>query len=155
MSRFQIKNPMGIAPGGRPAAACEITPEAVVAAATPAAGQPAIYAVEPLPMNTLMPGLAEGNVIDPAAVSTAIRAALGQVQPRVRSVTVIVPDSSVRVFVLDFDTLPTRQDEVLPVLRFRLRKSVPFDTGAGGHQLPVKLSEDLRAPRRSGRCWRR
>jgi type IV pilus assembly protein PilM len=140
VSRFQIKNPMGIAPGGRPAAACEITPEAVVAAATPAAGQPAIYAVEPLPMNTLMPGLAEGNVLDPAAVSTAIRAALGQVQPRVRSVTVIVPDSSVRVFVLDFDTLPTRQDEVLPVLRFRLRKSVPFDTEQAGISYQV-LSE--------------
>jgi type IV pilus assembly protein PilM len=73
-------------------------------------------------------------------VATAIRSALGQVQPRVRSVSVVVPDSAVRVFVLDFDTLPARQDEALPVLRFRLRKSVPFDVEQAGISYQV-LSE--------------
>jgi type IV pilus assembly protein PilM len=112
----------------------------VVAAATPAAGQAAVYSVEGLPALSVAPGLAEGNLINAPAVSSAIRSALGQVSPRVRSVTVVVPDSAVRVFVLDFDTLPSRLDEALPVLRFRLRKSVPFDVETAGISYQV-LSE--------------
>jgi type IV pilus assembly protein PilM len=138
MANFRV--PIGIAAGGRPAAACEISPEGVVAAATAAAGQAPTYAAEGLLPLTVTPGLTEGNVIDPHAVSMAIRTALGQVSPRTKSVTVVVPDSAVRVFVLDFDTLPTRADEAVPVLRFRLRKSVPFDVEQAGISYQV-LSE--------------
>ena len=137
MSSFRLKVPIGIVPGGRPAAACEITPEGVIAAATPAAGQAPLYAFEPLAGDVLHPGLLEANIANPTAVTAAIRSALGQVQPRVRAVTVVVPDSAVRVFVLDFDTLPTRMDETLPVLRFRLRKSVPFDVEHAGISFQV------------------
>jgi type IV pilus assembly protein PilM len=140
VARFPIQNPMGVAAGGRPAAACEITPQGVIAAATPAAGEAPVYASEPLAALTVTPGLLESNLMDPPAVAAAIRSALGQVQPRVRSVTVVVPDAAVRVFVLDFDTLPTRLDEALPVLRFRLRKSVPFDVEHAGISYQV-LSE--------------
>ena len=122
---FQV--PIGVQPGGRPAAAIELSPEGVLAAATPAPGQPPVYAFEPLPVDALKPGLTEANVANSAALTAAIRAALGQVNPRVKAVTVVLPDPSVRVFVLDFDTFPTRLDEALPVLRFRLRKAVPFD----------------------------
>ena len=135
----KLRIPIGITSGGRPAAACEISPLGVVAAATPAAGEAPVYASEPLAPMVLTPGL-ESNVFDPPAVSTAVRSALNRVQPRVRSVTVVVPDSSVRVFVLDFDTLPTKQEEALPVLRFRLRKSVPFDVEHAGLSYQV-LSE--------------
>ena len=138
MTGFRL--PIGIAAGGRPAAACEIAPEGVVAAATPAAGQAPVYAAEALGPLVMTPGLAEGNLVDSAAVSGAIRSALGQVSPRTKSVTVVVPDSAVRVFVLDFDTLPTRAEEALPVLRFRLRKSVPFDVEHAGISYQV-LSE--------------
>jgi type IV pilus assembly protein PilM len=135
-----LQTTIGIAPGGRPAAACEITTEGVVAAATPAAGQAAVYASETLAPLLVTPGLLEINLTNPTPVSAAIRAALGQVQPRTKSVTVVVPDSSARVFVLDFDTLPARADEALPVLRFRLRKSVPFDVEQAGVSYQV-LSE--------------
>jgi len=123
--------PKLVTAGGRPAAACEITHEGVVAAATPAAGQAPVYAAEALAAGVVLGGLAEGNVGNAALVSSAIRSALGQVSPRVKAVTVVVPDAAVRVFVLDFDTLPSRLDEAIPVLRFRLRKSVPFDATAG------------------------
>jgi type IV pilus assembly protein PilM len=137
---FRLQVPIGIAPGGRPAAACEISPEGVVAAATPAVGQQPVYASESLAPFSVTPGLMEGNLFDPPAVSAAIRSVLGQVQPRVKSVTVVVPDSAVRVFVLDFDTLPAKLEEALPVLRFRLRKSVPFDVEHAGISYQV-LSE--------------
>ncbi|WP_263356976.1 type IV pilus biogenesis protein PilM [Acidicapsa ligni] len=140
MPSFRLQVPVGIAPGGRPAAACEITPEGVVAAATPAPGGTAVYAFEPLPAGAVYPSLLEPNIANPAVLTTAIRSALGQVGSRVKAVTVVVPDSVVRVFVLDFDTLPSSQSEALPVLRFRLRKSVPFDVEHAGISYQV-LSE--------------
>jgi len=137
---FRLQTSIGIAPGGRPAAACEISPTGVMAAATAAPGAAPAFGSETLAPDTVMPGLLEGNLPDQPAVSAAIRAALGRVQPRTKSITVVVPDSAVRVFVLDFDTLPARLEEALPVLRFRLRKSVPFDVEHAGISYQV-LSE--------------
>jgi type IV pilus assembly protein PilM len=44
-----------------------------------------------------------------------------------RDVTVIVPDAAVRVLFVDFDQLPSKAAEALPVVRFRLKKLLPFD----------------------------
>ena len=143
MAGFGLETTIGIAAGGRPAAALEIAPEGVVAAATPAAGSPAVFAAETLTPMSVLPGLLESNLgsaPNVALIAAAIKAALGQVQPRTRAVTVVVPDSAVRVFVLDFDSLPTKADEALPVLKFRLRKSVPFDVEHAGISYQV-LSE--------------
>jgi type IV pilus assembly protein PilM len=64
---------------------------------------------------------------DRAAVSAALEQALEPIAERAKKVTVIVPDASVRVLLLDFDTLPAKTADVLPILRFRLRKLVHFD----------------------------
>jgi type IV pilus assembly protein PilM len=117
---------------GRPPAAVEITLDGVLAAAIPAPGQPAVYAFQPFAPGVLQPGIGEPNLRAPETVSTAIRAALDQVSPRTHSVTVIIPDTVVRVFVLDFDSLPPKQADAFPVLRFRLRKMVPFDVEHAG-----------------------
>ncbi len=140
MAGLKLSVPIGVTAGGRPAAACEISPRGVVAAATPAVGQPAVYAAEHLPELSVTAGLQETNLAKPEAVSAAIRAALSQVSPRSKAVTVVVPDSAVRVFVLDFDILPSRLEEALPVLKIRLRKSVPFDMEHAGISYQV-LSE--------------
>src|SRR5208337_5082724 len=95
-------------------------------------GQPPVYAFEPLPAGALTPGIGEQNLHAPEAVAAAIRNALGQVSPRTRAVTVVLPDTAARVFVLDFDSLPGRAAEALPVLRFRLRKMIPFDVEHAG-----------------------
>ena len=65
-------------------------------------------------------------------MANAIRAALGQVSPRTRAVTLVLPDTVVRVFVLDFDSLPAKAAEAISVLRFRLRKMVPFEVEHAG-----------------------
>lgn len=114
-------------PGGRPPAAVEVSPEGVLAAALPSGGHAPVYAFEPLPDGALVPGIAEPNLRASDAVSAAIRKALEEVSPRSRSVSLVLPDPVVRVFVLDFDSLPSKPAEAVPVLRFRLRKMVPFD----------------------------
>jgi type IV pilus assembly protein PilM len=122
----------GAQPVGRPPAAVELSADGALAAALPGAGQPPVYAFAQLPAEALMPGIEHTNLRAPQAVAEAIRTALDQVSPRSRSVTLIVPDTTVRVFVLDFDTLSSKAAEVIPVLRFRLRKMVPFDVEQAG-----------------------
>ena len=114
-------------PGGRPPAAVEIAPEGALAAATPAAGSAPVYAFAPLPAGAVTPRLEGVNLQTPDVVAGAIRSALDQVAPRKRAITVVLPDALVRVFMLDFDSLPGKQAEAISVLRFRLRKMVPFD----------------------------
>lgn len=128
-------------PGGRPPAAIEITPEGVLAAALQAPGQPPVYAFQPLAHGSLLPGIGEPNLRAPEAVAAAIRTALDQVNPRSRSVTLVIPDTVVRVFVLDFDSLPAKPIEALPVLRFRLRKMVPFDVEHAGLSYQVLIEK--------------
>jgi type IV pilus assembly protein PilM len=56
-------------------------------------------------------------------------------------VTVVVPDTAVRVLLLDFDQLPSKVAEALPVVRFRLKKLLPFDADAAAVSYQVMSSE--------------
>ena len=127
-------------PGGRPPAAVELTPDGVLAGVRPSAaakrGASAsdlpVYAFAALPPGAIVPGIDEPNLRAPELVAEAISATLEQVSPRTRAVTLVLPDTVVRVFVLDFDSLPTKAEEAIPVIRFRLRKMVPFDVEHAG-----------------------
>ena len=140
MPGFLNRTRFAMPTGGRPPAAVEIAPEGVLAAARLAtARRPGkespesyAYAYAPLPAGALVPGIDEPNLRAPEAITEAIRSALGQVSPRTRAVTLILPDTLVRVFVLDFDSLPAKPAEAIPVVRFRLRKMVPFDVEHAG-----------------------
>jgi type IV pilus assembly protein PilM len=99
----------------------------VLAASLPGGNAAPVYAFAPLRPGALSPGIGGTNVMLPDAVADALRSAIEQVSPRSRSVTLIVPDMAARVFVLDFDSFPAKPAEAMPVLRFRLRKVVPFD----------------------------
>jgi type IV pilus assembly protein PilM len=67
------------------------------------------------------------TVIQPEAVRSALRKVLSRVPSRGAPMALLIPDPVVRVFILPFETLPRRTDEALPLLRWRLKKSVPFD----------------------------
>lgn len=131
-NKAQFGMQFGVRPGSRPPVAVELTPEGVLAAASPAAGEPPAYAFHALPAGVISPGIAEPNLRAPELVAEAIRTVVGQVSARGRSVTLVLPDAAVRVFVLDFDALPSNPAEAMPVLRFRLRKMAPFDVEHAG-----------------------
>jgi type IV pilus assembly protein PilM len=120
------------ASGSRPRLACEIAPEGVTAArAVTSEGPLESVARIPLPPGAVMPGLKPGNLTDRVAVIAAIRRALESIDVRPNSrgadLTIIIPDAAVRVLLLDFDTLPAKLTEALPIVRFRLKKLVPFE----------------------------
>lgn len=109
--------------GGRPPSAIELSSSGVVAAA----GRPPVYAFAPLAAGALTPGIGAENIHSVEAVAAAIRAALEPVRPSKRTITIVLPDTCVRVFVLDFESIPSRSEEALSILRFRLRKVLPFE----------------------------
>jgi type IV pilus assembly protein PilM len=124
---------MGFLPktlGTRPRLACEIRPEGVVAARCEdgAVGVMVALSRVMLAEGAFRPGLRAGVAVDRKAVVEAVRQALERVFERGRETTLVVPDASVRVLLLDFDSLPTKPVEALPVVRFRLRKLLPFDS---------------------------
>jgi type IV pilus assembly protein PilM len=75
----------------------------------------------------LVPTLSEPNIRDGEAVRAAIGSALGSVAGKHRDIILIVPDAAIRVLLLDFETLPTKKQDIDPIIRFRLKKSLPFD----------------------------
>ena len=108
--------------------ACEFTAERVIAARANAAGDALeVYASRALPSGTLLPSLTHGNVAAPEALAQAVAEALGSVGGKSRDVVAVIPDSAVRITLLDFDTLPAKREEADGVVRFRLKKSLPFD----------------------------
>jgi type IV pilus assembly protein PilM len=84
-------------------------------------------AVEPLPAGSVMPSPVETNVTQPDAVRSALRKVFNHLPARGATVALVVPDPVVRLFILPFDNLPRRNSEALPLLKWRLKKSVPFD----------------------------
>lgn len=112
----------------RPPLACEIAADRVLAGRGGSAGRMVdVCAAQELAPGTVVPDLTEGNLRDGNAVRQAIESALGSVSGRSRDVIAILPDTSVRVVLLDFDTLPAKPEEAEAVVRFRLKKSLPFN----------------------------
>jgi len=68
------------------------------------------------------------NVLRPEALLNQVRAATpGDGSRKRRRAALILPDYAVRVSVLDFDNFPTDTREQASLVRFRLKRSVPFD----------------------------
>jgi type IV pilus assembly protein PilM len=112
----------------KPKLACEIAADRVLAGrfADNGGGLEACAARELAP-GSVVPDLVEGNLRQAGAVRAGIEEALGGVAGRSRDVIAVVPDAAVRVMLVDFDTLPSDHEEALGVVRFRLKKSLPFD----------------------------
>lgn len=122
--------------GTRPRLAVEVRAEGIVAArAEDAAAMLTAVSSAQVPEGAISPGLKHGNVVDKDALVAALRKALDEVAGRgtergskgIRDVSIVVPDSAVRVLFLDFDQLPSKAAEALSVVRFRLKKLLPFD----------------------------
>ncbi len=80
--------------------------------------KPGVLAVSPL----------KDNVVMPDELSIAVREMAPQGPNRKRrDATLILPDYSTRVAILDFDSFPSDAKEQASLVRFRIRKSVPFD----------------------------
>ena len=112
----------------KPKLACEIAADRVLAGRLNDGGAGLeVCAAHALAPGSVVPDLVENNVRQREPVRAGIVEALGTVAGRSKDVIAVVPDAAVRVMLVEFDTLPSDQEEALGVVRFRLKKSLPFD----------------------------
>jgi type IV pilus assembly protein PilM len=85
------------------------------------------FAVAEIPAGVVKPSAVETNLADAAAVRSAVERVFQQIGVKNQPVALLVPDEVIRVFVLHFDVFPRSTAEAIPMLRWRLKKSVPFE----------------------------
>jgi type IV pilus assembly protein PilM len=109
---------------------------------------------QPIPADTLSASPLRDNVQNPEALAEAVAALAPAAGARKgKTAALILPDYSARVSVLDFDSFPEKAEEQEPLVRFRVKKSVPFDVesaalsywrqnspGGKSHEVVVALS---------------
>jgi type IV pilus assembly protein PilM len=127
----------------RPRVACEVSAECVVAARAGDQAQ-SLEAVnaQNVTAGTVTPGLQHANVASREVLVTALREALAPVAGRSRDITLIIPDASTRILLLDFETLPEKPEDADSVVRFRLKKSLPFDVDASSVSFDRQVGGD-------------
>jgi hypothetical protein len=100
----------------------------------------------PLAPGTISVSPLRDNILMPDELAVSVRS-LAPANVRRKDTALILPDYCARVAVLDFDSFPSDTKEQLALVRFRLKKSVPFDVesaavgywaqNAGGGKLDV------------------
>jgi len=126
-----------------PAMAFEIS-EAGIAAAR--IGSKAEVEFRPLKPGSLSVSPLKENILDPDEFSLAVRALAGGRGTRKRKdVALILPDFSTRMAVVDFDEFPSDSKEQLSLIRFRLKRSVPFDVELAAVSYWAQIGANKRA----------
>jgi type IV pilus assembly protein PilM len=121
---------------------------------------PATIQFAPLADGVLVPSPIKENILNVAAFTAAVQKLVppgGR-----RTAALILPDNAMRLTVLEFDNLPEKEEERIALVRFRLKKTVPFDveTAAVSYQVqagnkvvvavaPVEIIAQYEAPFRA------
>jgi type IV pilus assembly protein PilM len=115
------------APPG-PALGVEISTTHVAAVRMGGAGDSTVLgaAVEPLPPGTVVATLNAPNVVDAPALTAALKRAIDRVGGRPRRAALVLPDSVAKVSLLRFEKVPGKEQDLLELVRWQVRKSVPF-----------------------------
>ncbi len=129
-----------MAASAKPSTACELTPERVIAARAASSGAVEVVSARTIPPGSIVPGLASSNIANGNALRQAISDALAAVGPRSHELIAVIPDSAVRIVLLDFEQLPERRQDADAVVRFRLKKSLPFDADQAALSYDVRRS---------------
>jgi len=89
---------------------------------------PATIQYQPLAPGVLVPSPVKDNVTDPDALAEAVARLVPPNSGRARRhAALILPDNSIRLAVLDFESIPAKEEERQSLIRFRMRKTLPFD----------------------------
>ena len=126
------------------ALALEFSPDRVAAARWSRTDSLDGYAVESLPAGALVPSAVEANIVNVAAVKAAVATVCERLRARDEDIAMILPDTVIRVFVQHFEEFPRSAAEAEPMLRWKLKKSVPFEADE------TLISYMRQAPRESG-----
>src|SRR5713226_6744663 len=84
---------------------------------------------QPFDPGTLVASPVADNIQRPEAIAKLLEriAPLNGGSRKRRPAAVILPDYAARVSVLDFDSFPPAPEEQLSLIKFRVKKTIPFD----------------------------
>jgi type IV pilus assembly protein PilM len=111
----------------KPQLACEVAADRVLAARLSQPGTVEMCAASELAPGCVVPDMVEANLRDRGRILDSVRQTLDSLSGRSRDVIAVLPDAAIRVVLLDFDSLPAKREDAEGVVRFRLKKSLPFD----------------------------
>lgn len=123
--------------GSQPRVGCEISSSAISFARWSAGGNLEAASLRPLPPGAVEPSPLRENLQNAQVVRNELALCMNSlglhssmipaISGRPTDVALILPDQAARVFILDFDSLPKKPAEAIPLIQWRLRKSVPFE----------------------------
>ncbi|HEX8765419.1 MAG TPA: hypothetical protein VF740_09680 [Candidatus Acidoferrum sp.] len=111
-----------------PPVAMEIGADRVAVARWGRSGGPDAFAVELFPPGAVVPSAVETNLVNSGAAKSAVAKACERLRTKAEDVALILPDPVIRVFVQHFEDFPRSPEEAIPLLRWKLKKSVPFES---------------------------
>jgi type IV pilus assembly protein PilM len=114
---------------------CEISPSGVALASWNGGAGPGTAAWRPLTAGAIEVSPVRENLQRPDEVREALsgclealgRPAAATASSHTAGIALIIPDQAARVFFLSFDQFPSQPSEAIPLIRWKLRKSVPFE----------------------------
>ena len=92
----------------------------------------------------LAPSPSAPNLLKPHLFRDALPRVSGTRSPKRTATALVIPDYAVRMTTLDFEEFPTGEQERAALLRFRLRKSVPFHIDEAQLAYAIQLQETKR-----------
>jgi type IV pilus assembly protein PilM len=107
--------------------------------------------VESLPTGAIVGSFGERNLNDPMAVGDIARDLLRRAGARGHEISVVIPDDSSRIAFITVESLPGKTEDREALIRWKLKKSVPFDVDSaqvayqvlGPHDGPHEKGIDL------------
>jgi type IV pilus assembly protein PilM len=127
-----------------PSLAIEVAPDRISLVRWSRTGLLEDLAVAPVPPSALIPSAIETNIVNLSAVRSSLEQVCEKLHVQHDDVALLLPDPVIRVFVQHFELFPRSSREALPLLRWRAKKSVPFDMDE------MVLSYTRQAPREKG-----
>ena len=127
-----------------PPLALEICQDRIAAARWTRTGGLDSFAIEELPPGVLTPSAVETNIVNAPVVKSAIAGVVARLRAKEEDLALLLPDPVIRVFVQHFEQFPRSPQEAEPMLRWKLKKSVPFEADE------TVISYMRQAPREEG-----
>ncbi|MFI5175781.1 MAG: type IV pilus biogenesis protein PilM [Terriglobia bacterium] len=84
------------------------------------------WAYAPLSPGVVSPSHSKTNVVDGESLHRALTQTVQRTGLLRKEVNLLVPDISARVFLFSLESLPSRSGDFLDLLRFKVKKSLPF-----------------------------
>ena len=112
----------------RPLWACEFTSKhLIVGGVNSSRKRISTKGISILPADVLSGSLSEKNIAEPQTVLQYLKELMGQAGYKGHEIGVVIPDDAARISFLTAESLPGTEEERAAFIRWKLKKTVPFD----------------------------